>query len=71
MLRHDVKVSPTLIFNDDRQRLTGNVGYRIIEANVRELLRAPEREASWCWSGSADGRTIRVDFEQRRLGGRG
>jgi len=43
-----VGVSPTLIFNEGRQRLTGNVGFRILEANVRELLRAPEHEASWC-----------------------
>jgi predicted DsbA family dithiol-disulfide isomerase len=44
----NVRVSPTMIFNDGRQRLEGNVGFRIIEANVRELLRAPEHEASWC-----------------------
>ena len=31
-----VASSPTLLFNEDRQRLTGNVGYRVIEANVRE-----------------------------------
>ncbi len=43
-----VKSSPTLIFNEDRQRLSGNVGYRIIEANVRELLDHPENEQSWC-----------------------
>jgi predicted DsbA family dithiol-disulfide isomerase len=36
-----VRASPTLTFNDDRQVLTGNVGYRVIEANVRELLRNP------------------------------
>lgn len=43
-----VKSSPTLIFNEDRQRLSGNVGYRIIEANVRELLDHPNNEQSWC-----------------------
>lgn len=43
-----VSSSPTLIFNEDRQRLTGNVGYRIIEANVRELLERPINEQSWC-----------------------
>lgn len=43
-----VKSSPTLIFNEDRQRLAGNVGYRIIEANIRELLEHPESEQSWC-----------------------
>jgi len=43
-----VTVSPTLVFNEGRQRLNGNVGYRVIEANVRELLREPEGEHSWC-----------------------
>ena len=45
---HDVNVSPTLVFNHGRQRLQGNVGYRIIEANVRELLDRPDEGASWC-----------------------
>ena len=41
--------SPTLVFNEGRQRLYGNVGYRIIEANIRELLHNSESgEASWC-----------------------
>ena len=44
-----VAVSPTLIMNDGRQKLHGNVGYRLIEANVQELLRRPGAgEASWC-----------------------
>lgn len=43
-----VKASPTLTFNEDRQRLTGNVGYRIIEANIRELLERPETQQTWC-----------------------
>lgn len=43
-----VQASPTLLFNEGRQRLTGNVGYRIIEANVRELLEAPPPQSSWC-----------------------
>lgn len=47
--KHGVVVSPTLIMNEGRQKLTGNVGYRLIEANVEELLRSPsEAEASWC-----------------------
>lgn len=45
---HSVTVSPTLIFNEGRQRLNGNVGYRVIEANIRELLHNPPGEASWC-----------------------
>ena len=47
--KHGVEGSPTFIMNDGRQKLFGNVGYRLIEANVQELLRsAPEAEASWC-----------------------
>ena len=45
---HNVTVSPTLIFNEGRQRLNGNVGYRVIEANIRELLLNPAGEHSWC-----------------------
>lgn len=45
---HTVAVSPTLIFNEGRQRLNGNVGYRVIEANIRELLHNPPNEQSWC-----------------------
>ena len=46
---YDVRVSPTLVLNDGRQRLTGNVGFRVIEANVLELLRdRGQDDASWC-----------------------
>ena len=45
---HTVTVSPTLIFNEGRQRLNGNVGYRVIEANIRESLHNPTDEQSWC-----------------------
>ncbi len=31
-----------------RQKLYGNLGYRIIEANVQEILSRPEHQASWC-----------------------
>lgn len=44
----DVRSSPTLTFNEGRQTLSGNVGYRVIEANVRELLRDPGDRQSWC-----------------------
>lgn len=41
--------SPTFVLNEGRQKLYGNVGYRIIEANIQELLRAPRPDnASWC-----------------------
>lgn len=44
----ELRSSPTLLFNDGRQRLSGNVGYRIIEANVRELLERPQVHHSRC-----------------------
>ena len=40
--------SPTWVMNEGRQTLFGNVGYRVLNANVEELLRHPEQEASWC-----------------------
>jgi predicted DsbA family dithiol-disulfide isomerase len=44
-----VSGSPTYIFNEGRQKLYGNVGYRIIRANIEELLRHPDSgQASWC-----------------------
>jgi predicted DsbA family dithiol-disulfide isomerase len=47
--KYQVPGSPTLVLNDGRQLLYGNVGYRIIEANVRELIQNPlHGEASWC-----------------------
>lgn len=47
--KNGVNVSPTIIMNEGRQKLFGNVGYRLLEANVQELLRtnSPD-EASWC-----------------------
>ena len=44
-----VQGSPTFVLNEGRQKLYGNVGYRIIEANIQELLRKPSADqASWC-----------------------
>ena len=41
--------SPTYLLNDNRQKLFGNVGYKIMEANVAELLDDKSVEqASWC-----------------------
>jgi predicted DsbA family dithiol-disulfide isomerase len=45
---HGIQASPTLLFNEGRQRLSGNVGYRIIEANIRELLESAPDQLSWC-----------------------
>jgi predicted DsbA family dithiol-disulfide isomerase len=46
--RYRVEGSPTYVLNEGRQKLYGNIGYRVIEANVEELLRRPEAQASWC-----------------------
>ena len=44
-----VQGSPTFILNEGRQKLYGNVGYGVIEANIKELLRSPAAgAASWC-----------------------
>ena len=42
--------SPSFVLNEGRQVLYGNVGYRIIEANVMELLNRSDGldGASWC-----------------------
>lgn len=44
----DVRVSPSVLLNEGRQRLNGNVGYRVIAANVREILERPLDMKSWC-----------------------
>lgn len=44
-----VQGSPTIILNEGRQKLYGNVGFGVIEANIKELLRSPAAgAASWC-----------------------
>ena len=40
--------SPSFVLNQGRQTLYGNVGYRILQANVEELINKPEADASWC-----------------------
>lgn len=45
---YQLQGSPTLLMNNGRQKLYGNVGYRVMEANVAELLQNPEERASWC-----------------------
>ena len=43
-----IRSSPTLTFNAGRQTLSGNVSYRILEANIRELTRFTGDQQSWC-----------------------
>jgi predicted DsbA family dithiol-disulfide isomerase len=44
-----IQGSPSFILNEGRQKLFGNVGYSVIEANIKELLRSPDSgAASWC-----------------------
>ena len=44
-----IEGSPSFVLNEGRQKLYGNIGFRLIEANIHELLRAPRvDEASWC-----------------------
>ncbi len=49
-LRDEFKVegSPSYVLNEGRQKLYGNVGYKVIAANVEELINRPEGQASWC-----------------------
>jgi protein-disulfide isomerase-like protein with CxxC motif len=49
-LRDERKIegSPTYYLNQGRQKLYGNVGYRVVSANLRELLEQPGHQASWC-----------------------
>jgi len=46
--QNKVEGSPTFLLNQGRQKLYGNVGYRVISANLRELLERPTGQASWC-----------------------
>ena len=43
-----LKGSPSYVMDGGRQVLYGNVGYRVIQANVEELLKNSESDASWC-----------------------
>jgi hypothetical protein len=44
-----IEGSPSFVQNQGRQKLYGSIGFRLIEANIKELLRAPHtEEASWC-----------------------
>lgn len=45
--RQQVEGSPTFVLNEGRQKLYGNVGYRIVEASIRELLAGSGDRVSW------------------------
>jgi len=44
----NIQGSPSWLMNNGRQTLFGNVGYRILNANIKEVLEYPAQEASWC-----------------------
>jgi predicted DsbA family dithiol-disulfide isomerase len=46
--RYQLEGSPSYVLNEGRQKLYGNIGYRVIEANIKELLERPVDCASWC-----------------------
>ena len=46
--QYKIEGSPTYLLNHGRQKLYGNLGYKVIEANVEEILRRPADAASWC-----------------------
>jgi predicted DsbA family dithiol-disulfide isomerase len=47
--RMRIEGSPSLVLNEGRQKLYGNVGFRLMEANIQEFMRTPRAdEASWC-----------------------
>jgi predicted DsbA family dithiol-disulfide isomerase len=44
-----IEGSPSFVLNEGRQKLYGNIGFRLLDANIQEILRAPRSdEASWC-----------------------
>ncbi len=43
-----IKGSPSYVIDNGRQTLYGNIGYRVLAANINELLKHPSEEASWC-----------------------
>ena len=44
-----IEGSPSFVLNEGRQKLYGNVGFHLMDANIQELFPAPHTdEASWC-----------------------
>tara|TARA_B110000977_G_scaffold200408_1_gene290824 strand:+ start:809 stop:1468 length:660 start_codon:yes stop_codon:yes gene_type:complete len=46
--KNSIKGTPSYVIDGGRQTLYGNVGYRVLSANIEELLKNPANEASWC-----------------------
>lgn len=42
-----IEGSPSFVLNEGRQKLYGNIGYHIIEANIQALLEKPEDKPAW------------------------
>jgi predicted DsbA family dithiol-disulfide isomerase len=42
-----IEGSPTFVLNEGRQKLYGNIGYHILEANIQALLDQPDNKPSW------------------------
>jgi len=42
-----IEGSPSFVLNEGRQKLYGNIGYHIIDANIRALLEKPEDKPAW------------------------
>lgn len=47
-LQYQITISPAWVFNEGRQRLIGNVGYRVIEGNLKELMNSKPLPQAWC-----------------------
>jgi predicted DsbA family dithiol-disulfide isomerase len=45
---YQISVSPAWVFNDGRQKLIGNVGYGVIEANLKQLIIEKPLKFNWC-----------------------
>lgn len=46
--QYQITISPAWVFNEGRQRLIGNVGYRVIEGNLKELMNSKPLPQAWC-----------------------